>query len=72
MEKVITKGEGEAAGQVDKNKMLFPTEILDDFWEVVLRPPFLGQSQAWISVELSCHPQPSKGSHVSFTAFAQL
>ena len=43
MEKVITKGEGEAAGQVDKNKMLFPTEILDDFWEVVLRHPFLGQ-----------------------------
>lgn len=28
MEKVITKGEGEVAGQVDKNKMLFLTEIL--------------------------------------------
>lgn len=61
MVKGISKGEGEVGGQADQNRMLFWTEVLNDFWEIVLWPLFLG-----IFLELSSHP------HLSFTAFAQL
>jgi len=37
MVKAITKEEGEVAGQADQNRMLlFRTEVVDDFWEIVL------------------------------------